>query len=119
MLAGFVLSLAGDADGDFHGAFEGGDHNSRLAGLIDIAQEENHQFIRNPVPGFANNIPGGTVADIAKLDVKLREMSHRPIVNKHWLAMFPDEHDRPARHTTQGDRPGSLVMQVEIVAVLG
>jgi 2-iminobutanoate/2-iminopropanoate deaminase len=61
---------------------------------------------------------GGTVADIAKLDVKLRDMSHRPLVNKYWLEMFPDEHDRPARHTTQGDLPGSLAIQVEVVAVL-
>ena len=62
---------------------------------------------------------GGTVADIAKLDVKLRDLGHRPIVNKHWLAMFPDEHDRPARHTTQADLPGTLAIQVEVVAVLG
>lgn len=61
---------------------------------------------------------GGTVGDIAKLDVKLRDMSHRPLVNRYWLEMFPDEHDRPARHTTQGDLPGSLVIQVEMVAVL-
>lgn len=61
---------------------------------------------------------GGTVSDIAKLDVKLRDMSHRPLVNRHWLAMFPDEHDRPARHTTQADLPGDLVIQVELIAVL-
>ena len=61
---------------------------------------------------------GGGVADIAKIDVKLRDMSHRPIVNKHWLAMFPDEHDRPARHTSQADLPGTLAIQVEMVAVL-
>jgi len=61
---------------------------------------------------------GGTVADIAKIDVKLRDMTHRPIVNKHWLAMFPDEHDRPARHTSQADLPGTLAIQVEMVAVL-
>ncbi|MGE3911222.1 MAG: RidA family protein [Chloroflexota bacterium] len=61
---------------------------------------------------------GGTTADIAKLDVKLRDMSHRPVVNKHWLAMFPDEHDRPARHTQQADLPGTLLIQVEVVAVL-
>ena len=61
---------------------------------------------------------GGTVDDIAKLDVKLRDMSHRPIVNVHWLAMFPDEHDRPARHTAQVDLPGTLAIQVELTAVL-
>src|SRR5688572_29338482 len=58
---GFFLDRPGDADGDFHGAFEGGDIRGRLAGLIDIAQEKNHRAIRNPVPGFANNIPAGTV----------------------------------------------------------
>jgi alpha-amylase len=59
---GFVLTLPGDVDGDFHGAFEGGDQNSRLAGLIDIAQEKNHQFIRQPVEaGDPDNIPAGTV----------------------------------------------------------
>ena len=36
---GFVVTLPGDVDGDFHGAFEGGEQNFRLSGLIDIAQE--------------------------------------------------------------------------------
>jgi 2-iminobutanoate/2-iminopropanoate deaminase len=62
---------------------------------------------------------GGTTADIAKIDVKLRDMNHRSIVNKYWLEMFPDEHDRPARHTTQSDLPGTLAIQVEMVALLG
>ncbi len=57
---GFVTTLPEDADGDFHGAFEGGDLNGRLAGLIDIAQDKNHQFIRHPVPGFQNLIPNET-----------------------------------------------------------
>ncbi len=54
---GFVLTLPGDVDGDFHGAYEGGDLNGRLAGLIDIAQDKNHQFIRHPVTAGAQNIP--------------------------------------------------------------
>jgi glycosidase len=58
---GFVVTLPGDIDGDFHGAFEGGEENSRLSGLIDIAQEKNHQFIRHPVAaGNPQNIPAGT-----------------------------------------------------------
>ena len=61
---------------------------------------------------------GGSTDDIAKLDVKLRDMSHRPLVNRYWLEMFPDAHDRPARHTSQADLPGTLAIQVEIVAVL-
>ena len=48
-------------DGDFHGAFEEGEILFRLSGLIDIAQEKNHQFIRHPVdPNNPNNIPAGT-----------------------------------------------------------
>jgi alpha-amylase len=57
---GFFLQRGNDADGDFHGAFESGDIKGRLSGLIDIAHEKNHVAIRNPVPGFANNIPAGT-----------------------------------------------------------
>src|SRR6185295_15950760 len=59
---GFALSTAGDVDGDFHGAFESGQENFRLSGLIDIAQEKNHQFIRQPVAaGNPQNIPAGTI----------------------------------------------------------
>ncbi len=55
-----------DVDGDFHGAFESGDLNGRLAGLIDIDQGKNHQLIRHPVdPGNANNVPSGSLANIA------------------------------------------------------
>ena len=56
---GFVLILPNDVDGDFHGAFEGGVINERInGGLVDIAQEKNHQLIRHPVdPGDPRNIP--------------------------------------------------------------
>ena len=58
---GFAVTLPGDVDGDFHGAFDGGDLNGRLAGLIDIAQEKNHQFIRHPIAaGNPQNLPAGT-----------------------------------------------------------
>jgi len=58
---GFVITLPNDVDGDFNGAFEGGDLNGRLSGLIDIAQNKNYQFIRHPVdPANPNNIPAGT-----------------------------------------------------------
>jgi len=57
---GLVVTMPGDIDGDFHGAFEGGDLNGRInGGLLDIAQDKNHRFIRQPVtPGDPNNIPG-------------------------------------------------------------
>ncbi len=65
---GFALSLPGDIDGDFHGSFEGGDLNGRLSGLIDIAQEKTHAFIRHPVtPGDPNNVPAGTTPAFGRL----------------------------------------------------
>ncbi|TWT31300.1 Alpha-amylase precursor [Posidoniimonas corsicana] len=55
---GFVLSLPGVPDGDFHSAQLTGEETFRLSGLIDIDQSTNHQFIRHPVePGNPLNIP--------------------------------------------------------------
>ncbi|HET6676434.1 MAG TPA: alpha-amylase family glycosyl hydrolase [Nitrospiraceae bacterium] len=55
---GFVLTLPDDIDGDFHGAFEHGTLKERVNGLVDIAQEKNHRFIRHPVDaGDTRNIP--------------------------------------------------------------
>ena len=62
---GFVTRLSSDQgplfiediDGDFHGRFEGGVLNERLAGLIDIAQEKSYGFIRHPAFEDSNNIP--------------------------------------------------------------
>ncbi|WP_231956496.1 alpha-amylase family glycosyl hydrolase [Posidoniimonas polymericola] len=65
---GFLSTLAptddpngvGDPDGDYHPLGWSGQEYERLAGLIDIAQEKNLQFIRNPVnAGDALNIPPG------------------------------------------------------------
>ncbi len=58
---GFALTLPQDIDGDFHNPFAGGTIEGQLAGLNDIAQEKNHQFIRHPTQaGNPSNIPAGT-----------------------------------------------------------
>ncbi|MDZ4656190.1 MAG: alpha-amylase family glycosyl hydrolase [Bythopirellula sp.] len=65
---GFAITLPGDIDGDFHSSFASGDLNGRLAGLVDIAQEKTHMFIRHPVEvGNPANIPAGTVAAFGRL----------------------------------------------------
>jgi alpha-amylase len=64
---GFVLSTPSDPDGDFHSPFDTGDLNGRLSGLIDIDHSTNHRYVRNPVPGFANNIPAGAVPAFGRL----------------------------------------------------
>lgn len=63
---------------------------------------------------------GGTLEDIGSVKVYMKDRSQREAVNRPWLKMFPDEHNRPARHAIEyeGFPPGVLV-QLEIVAVLG
>ena len=64
---GFVLSTTGDTFGDFHDpsiSYSDPGHtvDGSLFGLIDIAQEKNHQFIRQPVAaGNPANIPAGSI----------------------------------------------------------
>jgi enamine deaminase RidA (YjgF/YER057c/UK114 family) len=62
---------------------------------------------------------GGSVEDIIKVVVWAKDKSFKDAVNKEWLAMFPDAHSRPARHTMmyQGFS-GNVLVQCEIVAVL-
>jgi hypothetical protein len=61
---GFALTLPGDINGDFHDpsiTYQTDEQNGSLFGLVDIAQEKNHQFIRSPIEvGNPNNIPAGT-----------------------------------------------------------
>jgi alpha-amylase len=47
-------------DGDYHSAYATGDQEERLAGLVDIAQESNNVFIRQPTVAGSDNIPGPT-----------------------------------------------------------
>ena len=41
----------------------------------------------------------------------------RAFINKPWLAMFPDEADRPARKTNHAGLPDGLAVQVQAVAI--
>jgi enamine deaminase RidA (YjgF/YER057c/UK114 family) len=62
---------------------------------------------------------GGTPEDILKMTVWVKDKSLRPHVNQEWLAMFPDEHSRPARHSLLNpDLPGAALVQCEILAVI-
>lgn len=62
---------------------------------------------------------GGRLEDIVKCTVFVREKSIRPLVDKQWLELFPDEASRPARHTLRTDLTDPLHIQLEIIAVLG
>jgi len=62
---------------------------------------------------------GGTVGDIVKCTVFVQDKAIRPVVNKYWVEMFPDEASRPARHTLLADLQAGTQLQLEILAVLG
>jgi hypothetical protein len=60
---GFLLTAAFDYNGDFHDRNDTSTWGMRLAGLIDIAQEKNYQYVRSPVdPNDPRNLPPGTVS---------------------------------------------------------
>ncbi|MCH8917005.1 MAG: RidA family protein [Proteobacteria bacterium] len=61
---------------------------------------------------------GGTTGDIAKMSVSIRDDETRKFVNDAWLDMFPDEDDRPARHTQAVNINPRYHVQIEFTAVL-
>jgi len=61
---------------------------------------------------------GGTADNVASMKVYLKEEKYRDSVNKAWEKMFPDAHDRPARHALKADLRGDMLMQIEVIAVL-
>jgi len=61
---------------------------------------------------------GGTTDDIARISVYVTDREYKKIVNKEWLKMFPDENNRPVRHTTVKDLREGLRVQIEMTAVL-
>jgi len=71
---------------------------------------------------FANveallKVAGLGVDRIVFLEVLLADDSLRSEINPHWLAWFPDPHDRPARHTTVRTLPPGFLVQLLVEAV--
>ncbi|MGG4041020.1 RidA family protein [Bacillus smithii] len=63
-------------------------------------------------------LAGGTTDDIAHLSVSVTNREYKKVVNVEWLKMFPDENNRPARHTTVQNLRDGLRVQIEMTAVL-
>jgi enamine deaminase RidA (YjgF/YER057c/UK114 family) len=63
-------------------------------------------------------LAGGSTEDIAHLSVSVTDRAFKKIVNVEWLKMFPNEDDRPARHTSVKDLREGLRVQIEMTAVL-
>lgn len=52
------------------------------------------------------------------VEVLLADNDLRTEVNKYWVQWYPDEGDRPARHTTLRELPGGMKIQLRIQAQL-
>lgn len=61
---------------------------------------------------------GATPANVAHMTVFVKDNALRDQLNVEWLKMFPDEEDRPVRHTLVYDLAGAMLIQCEVIAVL-
>lgn len=62
---------------------------------------------------------GATPEDVIKVNIWMQDRTQRAAINPPWLAMFPDEHSRPARQTMTADLDRGKLVQCDFVAVLG
>ena len=62
---------------------------------------------------------GSGIRDVVRMTVYLKDNALREALNAQWLALFPNEHDRPARHVLIYPLAGPMQVQLEIVAVVG
>lgn len=60
---------------------------------------------------------GGTIDDIIKITVWLKNPADRDLLNKHWVEMFPDENARPSRHALPLLGDSKALVQCDVVAV--
>ena len=63
-------------------------------------------------------LAGGSLEDIIFVMLLLKDRATREYIDKHWLATFPDEDSRPARHALQAELGGGQQMQALITAVI-
>lgn len=61
---------------------------------------------------------GATPENVVRMTFYVKTPDARPIINRHWVALFPDPASRPARHILNYDTPRSSLVQCDAVAVL-
>jgi len=93
-----------------------GGKDAKTGVLSDDPDEQAAAMFRN-LALFMETV-GGSPDNIAHVKLYLKDEKYRDNVNGPWEKMFPDEHDRPARHALKVDLRGKNLFQIEIVAVL-
>jgi 2-iminobutanoate/2-iminopropanoate deaminase len=93
-----------------------GGKDAKTGVLSDNPDEQAEAMFRN-LALFMESV-GGSPDHIAHVKLYLKDEKYRDHVNGPWVKMFPNEHDRPARHALKVDLRGKNLFQIEIVAVL-
>ncbi|WP_460775847.1 RidA family protein [Microbacterium sp. GXF7504] len=99
----------------FSGAFTGRDPET---GELPATLDEQVVNVFRHVRALMAEV-GGTTDDVMKMTVWLAEFRNREALNREWLAMFPDPASRPARHVVKADLDNGLLVQADVIAVLG
>jgi 2-iminobutanoate/2-iminopropanoate deaminase len=60
---------------------------------------------------------GGSMANIIKMTIWLRDAGNREALNAEWVRRFPDPASRPARHTVPLADSGDSLIQCDVTAV--
>jgi 2-iminobutanoate/2-iminopropanoate deaminase len=97
---------------------------SGIMGMDPATREIPADGVRQVELAFGNaatllDVAGIGREDIVFVEVLLADRGLRAEVDKHWLDWFPDEGDRPARHTTVRDLPSGMKAQLLLHAVAG
>lgn len=86
-------------------------------GVIPVTLEEQCALMFRYVKDLMTEA-GGTPDDIIKVNVGMKDSSNREILNKHWVAMFPEPEARPARHTEKRELSPGILIACEITALI-
>ena len=61
---------------------------------------------------------GAELQDVVKIDLYFADKGDRPLVNPHWLRLYPDPAKRPARQAHQTMLPEGCCLQIVATAVV-
>jgi len=59
-----------------------------------------------------------TINDIVKVDLFFQDKDDRKLVNPIWISLFPNEMQRPARHSHMVNLEGDCILQIVFTAVI-
>jgi len=102
-------------DGFFSSSIEGRDAAS---GVLGDGPEKQFDLAFANLKSLVERA-GLTTNDIAHVTVFIGDASGRQLINKPWLQVFPDEHNRPARKTTTYPLPDKVFVQLQAFGVAG